>query len=94
MPKGGLNQEQAADLIGLFGPDEGGLMLDAVLAEQHGSNEQPWLSQYPIQEAEAESTSYSSCSYSSASQYSHVWMEAMAMDYDELWQPEPVLKFL
>lgn len=70
------NQEAAASLIDLFGPDEGGENFDSLLAEQQASSEQAELPHCPLQEAEAEPMSYYA---GRASQHSHVRMEAMAV---------------
>ena len=75
-----LNRD-AASLVSVFGPDEGGKLINGLLAVQEVTRK---LSEFPkclVREAGPEAVSYATaCS----SESSDVWMEAMSKEFDEL----------
>ena len=71
---------EAAGLVSMFGPDEGGKLIHGLLAVQV-TRKPGELPKCLVREAGPEPVPYhASCS----SQYSGVWMEAMRMEVDEL----------
>ena len=76
-----LNQE-AAGLVSMFEPDEGGKLIHGLLAVQEVTRTPGELPKCLVREAGPEPLSYpAACS----SRYSDVWMEAMRMEFDGGW---------
>ena len=75
-----LNQD-AASLVSVFGPDEGGKLIHGLLAVQEVTRKPGELPKCLVREAGPEPVSYpAACS----SEYSDVWMEAMSKEFDGL----------
>ena len=75
-----LNQD-AASLVSVFGPDEGGKLIHGILAVQEVTRKPGELPKCLVREAGPEPVSYpAACS----SEYSDVWMEAMSKEFDGL----------
>ena len=83
-----LNQD-AAGLVGMCGPDEGGKIIHGLLAVQDVTRKPGGLPKCLVRETRPGPISYpAACS----SEYSDVWMEAIGWSSMGSWRLEPVWK--